>query len=165
MNLEPPPSTYFMRRLCLLVPVVYAAYYAAAAVMIALSKVQMDGREPFEHVAFSPEFGGRPLATWLSMVFIYTLVGPIILYFGMHDISRPIDYATLLTLIHLILTVATTQSMPQNWVWWVTLGGCWLVLGQVTSLLLTRWPDQRCGCMRRSKRTVSSYDAESRRGV
>lgn len=135
-------ATY--RSLAFVLPGFYAAYYAFAAVCSAALGTAFNGMEPFDHVEFSPAVQGgaagwRSLATWLSMVLTFTLAGPWLVYFGTRDSARAANCATAVTMLHFFITVAATQRLPENWVWWATLMPCWQWMARSSEAVLAHF--------------------------
>ena len=136
------PAMYMFRSLFVLVPLWYAFYYTFAAVLTAAYDVHFNGLEPFEHVQFSPAPAAgddRALVAWLSMVLTATLPGPLLIYFVAQDHHRAVDCTTALYMLQLFATVAATQLLPRNWIWWCTVMPCMVFQGRVAEFCLWRF--------------------------
>lgn len=134
-------ALWMQRVLMKAVPSFYLCYYIITGFLSIIFQTRFYGNEPFEHEEFTPDVSSesntlRSLVTWLSMILTFTLAGPWIVYFTVQDWHRAVDCATAIQMIHLFATVAVTQALPQNWVWWVTAMPSFLFQGRAAQWLL-----------------------------
>ena len=116
---EDTATNAILRKLAILVPLYYLFYYIIALIVSAAFGTAIDGKEPFDFVAFNPGLGGRDAAVWTSY-FLMLLVNAALVYFVGRSTKMSFDYVLTLAFIHFILSMLVMLSFPVNWVYWVT---------------------------------------------
>jgi len=134
-------STWMMRALVIALPLFYGGYFLIALLLCVATGTEFKGDEPFDHVNFDPSVplgtdDDRPLVNWLSFVLMFGLAGPVLVYFGAREAERAVDMATAMQALHLFITTAATQEMPQNSTWWTTAMPLFFLQGRAAQFAL-----------------------------
>mmetsp|Transcript_21540 Transcript_21540/g.41083 ORF Transcript_21540/g.41083 Transcript_21540/m.41083 type:complete len:161 (+) Transcript_21540:361-843(+) len=143
-QLSDDESGVICRKLSLILPSFYILYYIVGAIYLSGFGLPMErlGVLPFNIADddFKPllrdsgqEDRELPLASWLAAVTTIPLA-TVLIFVIVKNTSKAWDYASTISLVHALLSIAVSQSFPVNWIWWVTLIVCTFILSSLSEI-------------------------------
>mmetsp|Transcript_51723 Transcript_51723/g.105289 ORF Transcript_51723/g.105289 Transcript_51723/m.105289 type:complete len:162 (-) Transcript_51723:257-742(-) len=136
-----------LRKLAILLVLYYLIQYAVAMILAAaMNSWKYDGNDktgaerfsagllPFWHFDCGFGEGEVALISWLTLVLSQLALIALIFYL-VHSTTHAWDYSFTLSFLHFCLSSAATRAAPSNWVWWLTLVLCTIIVSCVSELM------------------------------
>jgi hypothetical protein len=64
----------------------------------------------------------------VTLLITFLFVGPLLIFVIVQNTKQVWDFAATLTFFHWVITCLVTLSFPMNYIWWVTLLPCGLLM-------------------------------------
>mmetsp|Transcript_17899 Transcript_17899/g.43322 ORF Transcript_17899/g.43322 Transcript_17899/m.43322 type:complete len:160 (+) Transcript_17899:314-793(+) len=135
-----------IRKLAILLVLYYLIQYAVSLILAAaLNAWDYDGDSdkgdrynggmlPFWHFDCGFGEGDVALISWLSIV-ISQMALCLLIFKLVQSTTHAWDYSFTLSFLHFCLSSAACRAFPVNWVWWVTLGICTIIVACASELM------------------------------
>ncbi|GAX79648.1 hypothetical protein CEUSTIGMA_g7089.t1 [Chlamydomonas eustigma] len=124
-------SRTILKKLSIFLVLFYSIYYILSIVLVGGFHVnwQQLGRFPFRinQFEFNPAAGGDALGAWLAMVLTFTC-SLALTYLVVKATRKAWDYVVTTSLFHFVICCIVNQAFPVNWIWWLTLILCNVIL-------------------------------------
>jgi hypothetical protein len=69
-----------------------------------------------------------PTVPWVTLLITFLFFGPLLIFVIVQNTKQVWDFAATLTFFHWVITCLVTLSFPVNYIWWVTLLPCGLLM-------------------------------------